>query len=105
MEHIDVALGNLAPVGRGKGSVDLRVIHGAEEGRPEAIAHLKDDGPMLMPKRMMNIAASDEDAPRLIETLIKANQPGNPGDGNIFVLAMEEAVRIRTGEHGTAALV
>jgi nitrogen regulatory protein PII 2 len=91
-------------LGRGKGSVDIRVIHGAEQGRPEAIAHLKDDGPMLMPKRLVNIAVTDEDTPKLIETLVAANKTGNPGDGKIFVLPIEDAVRIRTGENGKAAL-
>ena len=91
-------------LGRGKGNVDFRVIGGAEAGAPEAIARLKDDGPMLIPKRMMSLAVSDESVPKLIETLIKTNRTGNRGDGRIFVLPLEDAVRIRTGERGTAAV-
>jgi nitrogen regulatory protein PII 2 len=91
-------------LGRGKGNVDYRVIHGAEAGAPEAIARLKDDGPMLIPKRLMNLVVPDELVPKLIETVIKINRTGNRGDGKIIVLPIEEAVRVRTNERGAAAL-
>ncbi len=91
-------------VGRGKGNVDVGVMQGAEAGAPEAIARLKDDGPMLLPNRMMSVAAPDESVPKLIETIIRANRTGKSGDGKIFVVPIEEAVRIRTGERGAAAV-
>jgi nitrogen regulatory protein PII 2 len=91
-------------LGRGKGNVDFRVIHGAEAGAPEAIARLKDDGPMLIPKRLMNLVVPDELVPKLIETVIKINRTGNRGDGKIIVLPIKEAVRVRTNERGAAAL-
>jgi len=91
-------------VGRGKGNVDVGVMQGAEAGAPEAIARLKDDGPMLLPNRMMTVAASDESVPKLIETIIRVNRTGKSGDGKIFVMPLEDAVRIRTGERGAAAV-
>ncbi len=91
-------------LGRGKGQVDFRVLHGAESGHSEAIAHLKDDGPMLIPKRMMNIVVPTDAVAKVVETIIKANQTGKPGDGKIFVLPVSEAIRIRTGEVGEKAL-
>lgn len=91
-------------LGRGKGNVDYRVIHGAEAGAPEAIARLKDDGPMLIPKRMMIIVVPDEVVPKLIAIIIKANQTGNRGDGKIFVQSIEDAIRVRTGERAGTAL-
>jgi nitrogen regulatory protein PII 2 len=91
-------------LGRGKGNVDFRVITGAEAGAPEAIARLKDDGPMLIPKRMMTIVVPDEAVPKLIETIIQANRTGNRGDGKIFVQDIEDAVRVRTGERAGTAL-
>jgi len=91
-------------VGRGKGNVDYRVIRGAEVGAPEAIARLRDDGPMLVPKRMMNLVVPDEAVPKLIEAIIKTNRTGNRGDGKIFVLPIEDAVRVRTNERGATAL-
>jgi nitrogen regulatory protein PII 2 len=91
-------------LGRGKGQVDFRVLHGAEIGHSEAIAHLKDDGPMLIPKRMMSIVVAGEAVPQVVETIIKTNQTGKPGDGKIFILPVSEAIRIRTGEAGAKAL-
>jgi nitrogen regulatory protein PII 2 len=84
--------------------VDFRVITGAEAGAPEAIARLKDDGPMLIPKRMMIIVVPDEVVPKLIAIIIKANQTGNRGDGKIFVQSIEDAIRVRTGERAGTAL-
>lgn len=91
-------------LGRGKGQVDFRVLHGAETGHSEAIAHLKDDGPMLIAKRMMTIVVPGDTVLKVVETIIKANQTGQPGDGKIFVLPVTEAIRIRTGETGEKAL-
>jgi len=91
-------------VGRGKGIVDFGVIQGAQAEAPEAIARLRDDGPMLMPSRMMTVAVADESVSKLIEAVMRANRTGNGGDGKIFVLPIEDAVRVRTGERGTAAV-
>ena len=91
-------------LGRGKGNVDYRVIRGVEVGAPEAIARLKDDGPMLIPKRMMNLIVPDDTVSKLIETIIRVNRTGNRGDGKIFLASIEDAVRIRTGERNTAAV-
>jgi nitrogen regulatory protein PII 2 len=91
-------------LGRGRGQVDYRVLHGAEAGEAEAIAHLKDDGPMLVPKRMMTIIVPEGDVDKVVQALIGPNQTGNKGDGKIFVQSISDSIRIRTGERGTAAL-
>jgi nitrogen regulatory protein PII 2 len=46
----------------------------------------------------------DEKVKLVVNTIIKANQTGNPGDGKIFVLPVTEAVRVRTCEDGDAVL-
>ncbi|MGA8052611.1 MAG: P-II family nitrogen regulator [Burkholderiales bacterium] len=91
-------------LGRGKGRVDFRVVTGAEEGREEAIAHLKDDGPMLLPKRLVHLVVPDAKVERAVHAIIEANRTGHPGDGRIFVLPVAETIRIRTGERAEAAL-
>ena len=83
--------------GRGKGMVDFRVLHGAEEGAPEAIDQLG-QGPRLVPKRLITVVVSDDWVDRTVETIIKTNQTGNAGDGKIFILPILEATRVRTGE-------
>jgi nitrogen regulatory protein PII 2 len=90
-------------LGRGKGNVDYRVLQGAGEGQDAAIAQLG-QGPRLIPKRMMTIVVNDERVQLVVETLIKTNQTNRPGDGKIFVLPVLDAVRVRTGEDGEAAL-
>lgn len=84
-------------LGRGKGLVDYRVLHGAEEGVPEAIAELG-DGPRLVPKRLLSVVVSDDWVERTVNAIIQTNQTGNAGDGKIFVLPVLEATRVRTGE-------
>jgi nitrogen regulatory protein PII 2 len=84
-------------LGRGKGLVDYRVLHGAEEGVPEAIAELG-DGPRLVPKRLLSVVVSDDWVERTVKAIIDTNQTGNSGDGKIFVLPVLEATRVRTGE-------
>ncbi len=91
-------------VGRGKDNVDLRVIQGARAGEPEAIARLKDDGPMLKARRMMTLAVPDESVPKVIEAVIRVNHTGNRDDGKIFVVPIDDAIRVRTGERGAAAV-
>lgn len=88
--------------GRGKGMVDYRVLHGAEEGYQEAISHLGDT-PMLVPKRLITVVVSDNWVERTVKAIIEANQTGNCGDGKIFVLPIIEATRVRTGETVTGA--
>jgi len=84
-------------LGRGKGLVDYRILHGAEEGAPEAIAQLG-DGPRLVPKRLITVVVSDDWVERTVDAIIKTNQTGNAGDGKIFVLPILEATRVRTEE-------
>lgn len=90
-------------LGRGQGNVDFRVLQGAGAGREEAIAQLG-QGPMLMPKRLLTFIVPDTMVEKLVQILISVNKTGNHGDGKIFVKNITDAVRIRTGERGEAAL-
>ncbi|MRR53692.1 MAG: P-II family nitrogen regulator [Deltaproteobacteria bacterium] len=58
----------------------------------------------FIPKVKLEIAVSDEMVPKVIETIENAAKTGRIGDGKIFVMPLEEAVRIRTGEKGGEAL-
>lgn len=58
----------------------------------------------MLPKVRIEIATSDELAPRVVETIRQTANTGAIGDGKIFVLDLGEAVRIRTGETGELAL-
>ena len=58
----------------------------------------------LLPKVKVETVVTDEVAPTLIDKILKEINTGHFGDGKIFVYDVEDAVRIRTGEHGTDAL-
>jgi nitrogen regulatory protein PII 2 len=90
-------------LGRGRGQVDFRLLRGAAAGAEEAIAMLG-RGPQLIPKRMINLVVSDEEVPLVIQTLLETNSTGRAGDGKIFVLPVDDSVRIRTGESGIPAV-
>lgn len=58
----------------------------------------------FIPKVKLEIAVSDEMVPKVLETIENSAKTGRIGDGKIFVMSLEEAVRIRTGEKGGDAL-
>ena len=58
----------------------------------------------LLPKVKLEIAVSDDMADRVVEAVSRAANTGKIGDGKIFVMDLEAALRIRTGEKGTAAI-
>jgi len=57
-----------------------------------------------MPKLKIEIAIEASQAPKVLETIQATVKTDRIGDGKIFVLDMEDAIRIRTGETGAAAL-
>jgi nitrogen regulatory protein P-II 2 len=58
----------------------------------------------FLPKVKLEIATSDENVDRLVEAIAEAANTGKIGDGKIFVLDLQHAVRIRTGETDGEAL-
>ncbi|HEX7898119.1 MAG TPA: P-II family nitrogen regulator [Planctomycetota bacterium] len=58
----------------------------------------------LVPKTKVEIVVADGAVASVIEAISRASRTGEIGDGKIFVSALEEVVRIRTGEKGEAAV-
>jgi nitrogen regulatory protein P-II 1 len=58
----------------------------------------------FLPKVKIEIVVKDEDVEKVIQTIMKTAQTGRVGDGKIFVIPVEEVVRIRTGERGEQAI-
>ncbi|HTT55986.1 MAG TPA: P-II family nitrogen regulator [Opitutaceae bacterium] len=58
----------------------------------------------FLPKVKLEIALGDDLAAKAVETIIKAAKTGKIGDGKVFVLPLDEVIRIRTDEHGEAAI-
>ena len=58
----------------------------------------------LVPKVRIEVLAEDADADQLIEVVVKAARTGKIGDGKVWSLPVDTAVRVRTGERGPDAL-
>jgi nitrogen regulatory protein P-II 1 len=58
----------------------------------------------FIPKVKLEIAVTDEMVTKVVAAIELTAKTGRIGDGKIFVLALEEAVRIRTGEKGDEAI-
>ena len=58
----------------------------------------------LRPKIKLEIVVEEGDVSVIVETILKHARTGQVGDGKIFVLPVEDAIRIRTGEEGEEVL-
>jgi nitrogen regulatory protein P-II 1 len=58
----------------------------------------------LLPKIKLEIVVPDEQVEEVVAAIVEAARTGEIGDGKIFIAEVLDAVRIRTGERGEAAL-
>ncbi len=58
----------------------------------------------VRPKLKIEVVVEDKDKSVVVETILKHARTGDVGDGKIFVIPVEEAIRIRTGEDGDLVL-
>jgi nitrogen regulatory protein P-II 2 len=58
----------------------------------------------FLPKIKLEIAVDDKLAEKTVETILSTASTGKIGDGKIFILDLQEAIRVRTGEKGNEAL-
>ena len=58
----------------------------------------------FLPKLKIEVVVMDEDVPVAINAIIRGARTGDIGDGKIFVIPIEDAVRIRTGDSGDNAV-
>jgi len=77
--------------------------HGRQMGVTEVYRGSKETGNLLR-KMRLEIAVNDNYLEPAIKAIIKGSKTGETGDGKIFVLEMEECVRIRTEERGPVAI-
>jgi nitrogen regulatory protein P-II 1 len=77
--------------------------HGRQKGHTEVYrgAEYKVD---LIPKVKLEIVAANARVAQIVQALTDAARSGKIGDGKIFVSSIEDAIRIRNGDHGDSAL-
>ena len=77
--------------------------HGRQKGVAEVYRGFKETGNLLR-KIRLEIAVNESFVEPTIKAIIKGAQTGEMGDGKIFVMPIQECVRIRTGERGGEAI-
>ena len=86
-----------------KGFPSISVVEAKGSGRQKGIVEQYRGSTVTVnvrPKLKLEIVVADEDKDLIIETILTHARTGEIGDGKIFVLPVEEAIRIRTGERG-----
>jgi nitrogen regulatory protein P-II 1 len=58
----------------------------------------------FLPKKRIEMVVDDKDCQIVVDTICEKGRTGSVGDGKIFVLPVEEVIRIRTGEKGAEAV-
>lgn len=95
--------------GRGKKAVNYELVQqvlastDCEIASPK-VAEAISEGHRLIQKRLLTMVVKDSEVSKVVETIIKVNSSGNPGDGKIFVIPVDEVIRVRTSESGEAAI-
>ena len=88
-----VGLNTTSVTGRG---AQKGIVHQGRSGQPLTID--------MLPKTKMELVVRDGDAEKVCDIIIEAARTGEIGDGKIFISAVEQAIRVRTGERGEGVL-
>ncbi len=90
-----------------KGFPSLSVAEVKGSGRQKGIVETYRGSTLtvnIRPKLKIEVVIEDKDKSVVVETILKHARTGDVGDGKIFVIPVEEAIRIRTGEEGDGVL-
>jgi nitrogen regulatory protein PII len=90
-----------------RGLPSLSIIEAKGSGRQKGIVEQYRGSQLTVnvrPKLKIEIVVDDKEKGVVVETILKHARTGEVGDGKIFVLPVEEAIRIRTGEGGEEVL-
>src|SRR5215469_15211782 len=101
--RLDAALDAVTQAGASGLTVTEVRGYGRQKGKTEVYRGAEYEV-KLLPKVKLEIATPAEETDRVIEALARAANTGKIGDGKIFVMDLETAIRIRTGERDAAAI-
>jgi len=92
----------------GAGFVGLNVVHVTGRGAQKGIVHGGRGGETytvdMLPKLKIEVVVKDTEAEKVVEIIMASARTGNIGDGKIFIVPVEDAIRVRTGERGEAVV-
>jgi nitrogen regulatory protein P-II 1 len=90
------------------GFVGLNIVHVTGRGAQKGIVHSGRGGETytvdMLPKLKIEVVIKDTDVEQAVGLVLAAARTGNIGDGKIFIIPVEDAVRVRTGERGDVAV-
>jgi nitrogen regulatory protein P-II 1 len=91
-----------------KGYIGLNIVGVTGRGVQKGIVHAGRAGAAysvdMLPKVKLETVVNDKQVDEVVDTILNAARTGNIGDGKIFVLPVEQAIRVRTGERGDVAV-
>lgn len=93
-------------LGRGKKLIDMKLLHTiVDSGEIPATptGEYLSETNRLISKRVFTIVVEDQEVELVVNTIMEVNSTGNPGDGKIFVLPINENYQVRNGETTTEA--
>jgi nitrogen regulatory protein P-II 1 len=103
-EKLDEVKNALAQIG----IVGLNVVNITGRGRQRGLSYTARGEVSyavdMLPKTRLVVVLQDSDVERVVETIVQTARTGNIGDGKIFIMPVEEVIRVRTGERGKDAL-
>lgn len=90
------------------GFVGLNIVGVTGRGVQKGIVHTGRGGEEyrvdMLPKSKIELVVKDADTQRAIDIIVKNARTGGIGDGKIFIIPVANAIRVRTGESGDAAI-
>jgi nitrogen regulatory protein P-II 2 len=101
--RLDAVLDALAEAGASGATVTEVRGYGRQRGKTEVYRGAEYEV-KLLPKVKLEIAAPDDIVDRVVDAIARTANSGKIGDGKVFVIDLEQALRIRTGEHDAAAI-
>ncbi|MEX0785275.1 MAG: P-II family nitrogen regulator [Dehalococcoidia bacterium] len=92
----------------GGGFLGLNIVHVTGRGAQKGIVHGGRGGETytvdMLPKLKIEVVVKDAEAEKVVEIIMTSARTGNIGDGKIFIIPVDDAVRVRTGERGEAVV-
>jgi nitrogen regulatory protein P-II 1 len=86
----------------------MNIVHVTGRGVQRGIVHMGRGGESytvdMLPKVKVEVVVKDSDLEAVVKMICDAAQTGNIGDGKLFVIPVSDAIRVRTGERGDAAI-
>jgi nitrogen regulatory protein P-II 1 len=90
------------------GFIGLNIVNVTGRGVQKGIVHTGRGGEEyrvdMLPKSKIELVVADATTDKVVALICEAARTGSIGDGKIFVIPVADAVRVRTGERGEAAL-